>query len=192
VIPIIRELDPEAGIVVGEVTPLNESGSYDYLMTLLQTDDIMSAVDGIAWHGSSGNSLEYQPDFYNSYPTWVENIVDTAHAHGFQGQFFSTEIHYRTPDTPQPIDGQPWFYSNAVSAKYYARAIVWHLGRGFIVGIGHEGYDQIPAVRRVVQNLSTQMDGAVPTDLTVTVDGEAAPLRIVPFTTSDGSYLVVV
>ncbi len=190
VIPVIRELDPEAGIVVGEVTPLNECGSYEYLMTILQTDDIMSAVDGIAWHGSSGNSLEYQPDFYNSYPTWVDAIVETARAHGFEGQFFSQEIYYRTPETPQPIHGRPWFYSDIVSAKYYARGIVWHLGRGFIVGIGHEGYDQIPPVRRVVQSLSTLMAGAAPADLTVGINSEAELVRVSTFALSDGSYLV--
>jgi hypothetical protein len=192
VIPVIRELDPDAGIVVGEVTPLNECGSYDYLMTILQTDDIMAAVDGIAWHGSSGNSLEYQPDFYNNYPIWVSNIVETAHAHGFQGQFFSQELHWRTPETPQPIEGRPWFYSDTVSAKYYARGIVWHLGQGFIVGIGHEGYEQIPEVRRVVQDLTTLMAGAEPNDLTVSIESEAEPLQIVTFAVSDGSTLVAV
>ena len=190
VIPLIRELDPEAGIVLGEVTPLNESGSYEYLMTILQTNDIMSAVDGIAWHGSSGNSLEYQPDFYNSYPNWVDTIVETAREHGFKGQFFSTELHYRTPETPQPIHGRPWFYSDIVSAKYYARAIIWHLGRGFMVSIGHEGYTEIPHVRRVVQNLSTLMAGAVPADLAVIIETEAEPVQVSTFVLSDGSYLV--
>jgi hypothetical protein len=190
VIPLIRELDPEAGIVIGEVTPLNESDSYEYLMTILKTEDIMSAVDGIAWHGSSGNSLEYQPGFYNNYPAWVDDIVATSREHGFEGQFFATEIHYRTPETPQPIHGMPWFYSDIVSAKYYARAIVWHLERGFMVGIGHEGYIDIPPVRRVIHNLATLMAGAVPADLEVGIETEAESVQVSTFMLPEGSYLV--
>lgn len=32
---------------------MNELGSYDYLMHILRTDDVMTSVDGIAWHGST-------------------------------------------------------------------------------------------------------------------------------------------
>ena len=190
VVPVIRELDPQGKIVIGDVTPLNELGSYEYLMQILRTDDVMSAVDGIAWHGSSGLSLEYQPDYYNSYPTWVNEIVETARAHGFQGQFFAQELHWRTPETPQYIHGRPWFYSNAVSAKYYARGIVSHLGRGMIVGIGHEGWEGIPEVMRVVHTLTTLLAGTAPAELRVSIESTATNVYYYTFALPDGTHLV--
>ncbi len=191
VVPLIRELDPHAKIIIGEVTPLNELDSYNYLMQILQTDDVMAMVDGIAWHGSSGLSLEYQPDYYHDYhQVWVDQIVQTAREHGFNGEFFSTELHWRTPDTPQTLHGKPWFYSDLVAAKYYARGIVWHLWKGFYVGIGHERYEQIFPIKRVLRNLATLFAGARPTELDVVVEGIKADVQVTSFILPDGSYLV--
>jgi parallel beta-helix repeat protein len=190
VIPVLREVDPQAGVIVGNVTPLNGSGSYDYLMEILSADDVMSAADGIAWHGSSGLSLEYQPDFYNSYPGWVDDIVATSQAHGFRGRFFVDELHWRTRETPQPIHGMPWFYTNSVAAKYYARGIVSHLGRGMNVGIGHEGWEGIPEVMRVVHSLTTLMAGAAPAQVPVTLETAATDVQTYSFTLPDGTVLI--
>jgi hypothetical protein len=189
VVPVIRELDPQAKIVIGEVTPLDETGSYEYLMRILNSD-LMPEVDGIAWHGSSGLSLDYKPDFYRSYPTWVENIASTAQKNGFGGQLFTTELHWRTPDTPQPIHGMPWFYSDTVSAKYYARGIVFHRGKGMVTGIGHEGYDSIPQVAQVVRSLTTLLAGAEPAEMTVRFSGEAANLQSFSFSTPGGDRML--
>lgn len=191
VVPVIRELDPQAKIVIGEVTPLDETGSYEYLLQILNSD-LMPEVDGIAWHGSSGLSLDYKPDFYRAYPTWVENIVSTARSNGFRGQFFTTELHWRTPDTPQPIQGMPWFYSDIVSAKYYARGIVLHRGKGMITGIGHEGYDSIPQVIEVVRSLAYLLAGAEPAEMMVRFNGQAANLQSFSFSAPSGDRMLAV
>jgi hypothetical protein len=189
VVPVIRELDPQAKILVGEVTPLDEVDSYDYLMQILNSD-LMPQVDGIVWHGSSGLSLDYKPDFYRIYPTWVDDIENTAHDNGFKGQFFATEFHWRTPDTPQPIHGMPWFYSEIVSAKYYARGIVFHRGKGMITGIGHEGYDTIPQVVQVVRSLATLLAGAEPADLSVGFNGQVDNIQSFSFITPNGDRML--
>jgi len=64
------------------------------------------------------------------------------------------------------------------------------LGQGFMVCNGHEGYGEIPPVRRVVQDLSTLMAGAVPADLVISIETEADPVQVSTFMLSDGSYLV--
>jgi hypothetical protein len=189
VVPVIRELDPQAKIVIGEVTPLDEVGSYDYLMQILNSD-LMPEVDGIAWHGSSGLSLDYKPDFYRIYPTWIENIISTAEKNGFRGQFFTTELHWRTPDTPQPIHGMPWFYSDTISAKYYARGIVFHRGRGMITGIGHEGYTSIPQVVQVVRSLTYLLAGAEPAEIKVHFNGQITNLQSFSFLTPGGDHML--
>lgn len=190
-VPVIRELDPQAKIVIGEVTPLDETGSYDYLLQILNSD-LMPEVDGIAWHGSSGLSLDYKPDFYRAYPTWIENIVSTAQNNGFGGQFLTTELHWRTPDTPQPIQGMPWFYSDTVSAKYYARGIVFHRGKGMLTGIGHEGYDSIPQVVQTVRSLAYLLAGAEPAEMVVRFSGQAANLQSFSFSAPDGDRMLAV
>lgn len=189
VVPLIRELDPQAKIVIGEVTPLDETGSYEYLMQILNSD-LMPEIDGIVWHGSSGLSLDYKPDFYRNYPIWVENIEKTAQENGFVGQFFTQELHWRTPDTPQLIHGMPWFYSETVSAKYYARGIVFHRGKGMITGIGHEGYDSIPQVVQVVRSLASLLAGAEPAELSVNFDALEVNIQNFSFSTPGGDRML--
>jgi hypothetical protein len=189
VIPVIHEVDPQAKIVIGEVTPLNEVGALAYLKTILASD-LMPQVDGIAWHGSSGNSLEYQPDFFKKYPGWVDEIVAAARQNGFTGRFFSTELHWRTPDTPQPIDGNPWFYSNTVAGKYYGRGIVWHRARDFLVTVGHEGYESIPEVYQVIGNLTELLAGAQPVETGAALSAPTSDMQTAAFGLPDGSQLI--
>ncbi|MFZ5911077.1 MAG: hypothetical protein ACOYYU_13780 [Chloroflexota bacterium] len=186
VVPIIRELDPQAKIIIGEVTPLDDS--FDYLMQILESD-IMPLVDGIAWHGSGEHSLEYSPKLYNSYPFWVDQVVQTARDHGFKGEFFSTELHWRTPETSQPFGFEPWFYSDIVAAKYYARGIIFHRGKGFFTGIGHERYEQVPPIKRVVRNLATLLAGAEPEGLPVETQSEATNITSYGFSLPNGDKL---
>lgn len=50
VVPAIREIEPDAKIIVGEMTPLIEPNALDYLLTIA-CSDLMPQVDGLAWHG---------------------------------------------------------------------------------------------------------------------------------------------
>lgn len=194
-IPVIKEIDPQAKVVIGEVTPLNESGAFNYLKTIIASD-VISMADGLAWHGSSGNSLDYLPDFYRQYPGWMDQIVSSARANGFDGQFFATELQFRTEKTAQMLGGEPigeaWHYSNAVSGKYYARSIVDHLARGFWVTVGHEGYQTIPEAVQVFTSLTHLLAGAQPESLEVSFTNSSPELRSVAFSLPDGSRLVAV
>jgi len=189
VVAVLRESDPQAKIVIGEVTPLNELGAYEYLLEIVRSD-LMAIVDGIAWHGSSGLSLEYQPRYYLNYPGWVDQIVQSALGNGFQGEFFASELAWRTPDTPQPISGQAWFYSDTVAAKYYARGIVYHRGRGFVVLVGHENYDRIPRIFWVVRSLGELLAGAQPVELPFEIEGPGVTVLSYAFSLPDGSRLL--
>jgi hypothetical protein len=191
VIPVIKEIDPQAKVVIGEVTPLNQAGSLDYLKTILSSD-VLHLADGIAWHGSSGNSLDYQPDFYRNYPGWVDEIVTTARTNGFTGQFFASELQWRTANTQQPIDSQPWYYSDIVAGKYYARGMTLNLSKGFWITVGHENYQTIPEVVQVITSLTKLLGGAQPEQIPVTFGKDSPELRSVAFSLPDGSRLVAV
>jgi hypothetical protein len=190
-IPLIREIDPHAKIVIGEVCPLNENGSLEYLKAIIASD-VLPLADGLAWHGSSGNSLDYQPDFYRSYPGWINEFMVSSKQNGFNGQFFATELHWRTAESAQPIDGMPWFYSNVVAGKYYARGITFNLSKGFWITAGHENYESIPEVVTAIRSLTKILAGAEPAEVEVQFDSSIDELRSAAFTMPDGRHLVAV
>ncbi len=187
VIPLIHEIDPEAKIVVGEVCPLNENGALDYLKTIINSD-LMPLVDGIAWHNSSSLSPDYDANYYRNYPTWLNDMMTKAYNNGFKGQFFSTELQWRTKESAQPIGGNPWFYSNAVAAKYYARGIVFNRSQGFYITVGHENYESIPEVVQTISNLTGLMGGAKPEQIAITVSSK--DVKTAAFSLPDGTRLV--
>ena len=125
-IPVIYEADPQAKIVVGGATALSEEWSRDYLFDVLQSD-VMPLVDAINIHPFYGESPQYDEtsQYYYDYPILIQEIKDTATAHGFRGDYFAEEMGW---DTPVDDGYEPWIYSDTVSAKYYARAIVMNLG----------------------------------------------------------------
>jgi len=158
-IPVIRDEYPEAKIVVGSTSYLWDSESYAYLFGLLAQDDIMSEVDVISWHPMYGTSPEYGfcRDYYYEYPSIVRRIQETARAHGFGGDFHASEINWMIRDHPLPLITSQPRYEEMVSAKYYARSIVMHLGLDVVAGIIDWGDN--PSAKHVVTNLCTIMAG---------------------------------
>ncbi|GAH94211.1 unnamed protein product, partial [marine sediment metagenome] len=130
VVPVIREEDPKAKIVIGAVCNLRESCHYEYLLGILKSD-VMPLVDAVSFHPMSGASPEYKNlddypsivqdehyrKYYYNYPSIVQDIKDTASAHRFKGEYIAEEINYRTQ--AEFIPTEPWTYSEMVVAKYY-------------------------------------------------------------------------
>ena len=188
VIPIIRMEDPEAKIVVGGTTNLMYDHSQEYLYRLIQSD-IISLVDGIAMHPMYGASPQYDDtrQYYEEYPTLIQDIKDTAWSNGFTGEFLAEEMVWRTPINPNIYE--PWEYTFEVAAKYYARGIMMNLGLGLWAGIGGEKYDSIPPIVRVVQNLTTIMADAEPANLSVEIESGAENILSYSFSTPSGDRL---
>jgi hypothetical protein len=189
VVPVIREEDPAAKIVVGGATDLRHAYSRDYFFGVLRSD-IMPLVDAIAAHPMYGASPQYDEirQYYYDYPSLVQEMRDVASAHGFSGEYFAEEMSWRTSVNPNPYE--PWEYSAAVAAKYYARGIVMNLGMDMWAGIGGEMYDTIPPIVEVVQNLGTVMAGAKPEGLPVEIQSEAANIASYSFSLPNGDRLL--
>jgi hypothetical protein len=189
VVPVIREEDPEAKIVVGGATDLRADYSRDYFFGVIQSD-VMPLVDGVAIHPMYGVSPQYDElrQYYYDYPSLVQEIRDVASAHGFSGEYFAEEMSWRTSINPNPYE--PWEYSAPVAAKYYASGIVMNLGMDLWAGIAGELYDTIPPVARVVQNLSTVMSGASPVSLSLEIQSEATNIMSYAFSLPNGDTLV--
>jgi len=184
-IPVIREEDPEAKVVVGGATGLMVDDSREYIFNVLQSD-IMPLVDAIATHPMYGASPQYDEtrQYYDDYPSLIQEIKDVASANGFRGEYFAEEMIWRTSINPNPYE--PWEYTPFVAAKYYARGILINLGLDFWAGIG---VGSLPPVWRAVQNLSVTMAGARPDDLNARIESEAENIVSYGFSLPNGDKL---
>jgi len=180
-VPVIREVYPEAKIVVGGVASIQNTDTYDYLFDLLESD-IMPLVDVISWHPMYGTSPEYDlyKDYYYEYPAMVQRIKETAAANGFVGEYRADELTWRTPYNAIP--DQPWVYSPIAANKYFSRAALMHLGMDIDVGLG-SGYF-------LTRNLCTAVAGAEPVNLPIEIQSTAANIVSYTFSLPDGDYLV--
>jgi hypothetical protein len=176
-VPVIREVYPDAKIVVGGVS--NTRFEQDYLFGLLESD-IMPLVDVISWHPMYGASPEYDlyRNYYYNYPAMVQRIKDTAAAHGFVGEYHADELTWRT----EYKEDQPWVYTPITANKYFGRAAIMHLGMDIDIGLGSGYY--------IIRRLSTVMAGAEPVDLPIEIQSSATNIVSYSFTLPDGDYLV--
>ncbi len=185
--PVIRAEDPKAKIVVGSVSPLFEPGLFDYIMGIVDSDAI-SLVDAIAWHvGGPSPGHEFFGDYYYNYPTLVQQIKDTAFAHGFKGEFIADELNWRSTVNPHP--SEPGEYSETVATKYYARSIIMHLGLDVSVGLA--GISEFrPVFFPTIKNLNTVIAGVKPIHQPLEIESEATNIESYNFSLPDGNQLI--
>lgn len=178
-VPVIREVYPEAKIVVGSVSGTYYSNSYNYLLDLLESD-IMPLVDVIAWHPFYGESPENEEtvDYYYGYPAMVEEIKATAAANGFVGEYHADELSWRTSAGGGSLRG----YSIVVANKYFSRAAIMHLGMDIDIGATGPYF--------LLRNLCTVMSGAEPVNLPIEIQSTATNIVSYTFSLDDGGYLV--
>ena len=186
-VPVIREIDPEAKIMVGGVSGFQNPDSRAYLHEILKSD-VMPLVDVISWHPFFGASPQYDDvrEYYHAYPSLVQEIKDLASAHGFVGEYRADELTWRTPLNADA--GQPWTYSEITAAKYYARGIVSHLGMDVAVGIMVD--PRLMVIRSTTGNLCTLMVGATAKSLSVEIQSQATDIKNYGFSLPDGDQLI--
>ncbi len=189
VVPVIREEDPNAKIVVGSVADLRQEPFREYLLDLIESD-IMPLVDGISFHPMYGSSPEYDilKQYYQDYPLFMQEIKDTASAHGFEGEYFADELNWRTPLDPNPDEN--WIYSETKATKYLARGIVINLGMDFTTGLALESQEELPLMMGTIKNLATIMAGATPANLSIEIQSEATNIEYYTFSLSNGDKLI--
>jgi len=183
VVPVIRQEDPKAKIVIGGVSPLVYPESIEYFFRILRSD-VLSSVDAISWHTNSPASPEYMAEEYYEYQSLLQEIRDVASDNGFTGEYFAEELHWRTPDNPasSEYDG----YTDSTASKYLARGIIRHLGMDFATGIANDN----PNLDVVVRNLTTIMAGVNPVELPVQFESDAPLMANFNFSLPDGDLLV--
>jgi hypothetical protein len=190
VIPVIHQEDPDAKVVTAPNVLFFDR---EYLFTILRSD-VIPMFDVISWHGiyNAAPDSEFYGDYYYEYPALVEEIKQTAHAHGFAGEFWAPEISWcsadyptcHSPDRPYKILG-----SDRIAAKYDARSFILHLGMGVGVGWGGLESADAPWTYPTVRRLNTVMAGAEPVEHDVRIVQEPSDTSTYAFTQPDGDLL---
>jgi len=188
-IPVIRQEDPQAKVALA---PNVLFFAREYLFTVLRSD-VMPMFDVIQWHGiyDAAPNIEFYGSYYYEYPSIIQEIKQTASAHGFNGEYWGTELTWCSEEFPscQPPD-QPWGIqeTDKLAAKYYARGIVMHLGMDVGVGIG--GFQTTaPWSYPTIRNLNTVIAGTTPSSLTVNIESEATNIMSYGFILPNGEKL---
>jgi hypothetical protein len=165
----------------------------EYLTDIIQSD-LMTMVDVVQWHGIFNvlPSDSFYGDYYYQYPMIIEGIRETAATHGFDGEYWSTEISYgaggNAPD-------QPWGYpqTDKQAAKYISRAVVMHLG--WDMGVSQNSWlpdfspEQSPWLHHTTSNLYKILAGTKPISLVVEFESEPSNTQNNTFEMPDGDTL---
>ncbi len=176
--PVIREVAPEAKIVVGAISKtFYEQG---YLFDLLESD-IMPLVDVVSWHPFYGESPKYDREraYYYGYPDFVQRIKDTAAAHGFVGEYHADEVGWNM----EPGGGQEGEHSLIESNKYFLRAVIQHRGMDIDLGTGGSYTNR---------RMNTLMAGVKSDELPVEIESAADNIMSYTFSTLEGDRLLAV
>ena len=179
-VPVIRDAAPEAKIIIGGVSGTAYDDAYNYLMGVISSD-VMPLVDVVNWHPM----YNFTPDiarfrsYYYAYPGKIQEIMDTAAANGFEGEFQATEISFnRKVDLGDEFPTLTEIERN----KYFLQSALMHRGEGIDIGLG-SGYF-------VVHRLCTVMAGVEPEEFPVEIETTADHLFSYTFSNQDGEKLV--
>ena len=188
-IPVIKEIDPQAKVVVGCTSGTVNPQSREYLFKILNSD-VMQIADVVSWHPLYGNipdSGQY-PEYFAAYPSLLADIMDTARKNGFQGEFIAGEISYGGSqcggcDVVDPT------YTEVVWAKYTARGIILHFGNDVAVSLGGMSSQRLIQFN-TIRNIAYVFSGMRADEFTVEAQTESVNYKIFTFAGSDGNRLV--
>jgi hypothetical protein len=196
-VPVIREEDSEAKIVVGAVPDTRFDHVRDWMWGVLNSE-AMPLVEGFSWHGMYGAAPSDDPrgvrdpsqmeNYWENYPSLVQEIMSVADSNGFEGEYLVEEMLWRTP--LEPHESEPDEFTDVSGAKYYARAIIIHLGLDVTTGLALVSEDIRPRSHSVIRALCTVMAGAAAADLPVVIESEAINIKHYGFALPNGDKLL--
>jgi hypothetical protein len=114
--------------------------------------------------------------------------MSVAVSNGFEGEYLVEEMLWRTP--LEPHESEPDGFTDVSGAKYYARAIIIHLGLDVTTGVGLVSKVTRPRSYSVIRALCTVMAGAAAADLPVVIESEATNIKHYGFALPNGDKLL--
>lgn len=194
VIPIIREVDPEAKIVVGSTSNYLDKPVQEYSRKILESD-ILPLADVISLHTVNNDaSPVFHSDYYYGYDEMWKSIKSIAESHGFIGEYAADELNYRSSyslSVLQPEIGDYHPYEPEIAAKYIGRMIAINLGLDISVGTSGTNAVERPAEGGMIRNMSYLMDGLVAAPQKVIVTSPSELIRYYTFKDQTGNQYIV-
>lgn len=187
-VPVIKEADPDAKVVVGAVSYLMNPYCQAYINTIIQSD-VLPLVDVISFHPMFGTSPEHEEhrEYYYAYPQIVRDFQRNAYANGFTGIFRADEIYWCSPGYGCGHTGFP-MHTEFTVPKYLARGTITNLGLGLVVGAGTSPH--VPRAFTVIRNLSTIFSGVEVTQFPVEISTTITNVVSYTFSLPQDTYLL--
>ena len=129
-------------------------------------------------------------NYWENYPAYVEEIKTVAASNGFEGEFMTEEMLWRTP--AQRHETEPDGFTEISAAKYLARATIIHLGLDIAPGLALIPDDDRPVSYTVLQALATIMAGAEPAEIPLTIESGSENIKTYGFTLPNGDKLLAI
>lgn len=195
VIPLIREIDPLAKIVLVSTSSYTDEGTPEYSMKILQSD-VIALADVISLHTVNNDaSPVFRSEYYYGYDAMWENIKQIAEANGFQGEYIADELNYRSNyslDTLQPEFGDYHPYEPEIAAKYIGRMIAVNLGLDISLGTSGTNAIERPYEGKMIRNMAYLFDGLHAYSFPINVNSESSLVRYYTFVDADGNKYIAV
>ncbi|NLF52718.1 MAG: hypothetical protein GX577_16450 [Leptolinea sp.] len=187
-VPVIKEADPDAKVVVGAVSYLMNPYCQAYINTIIKSD-VLPLVDVISFHPMFGTSPEHEEhrEYYYAYPQIVRDFQRNAYANGFTGIFRADEIYWCSPGYGCGHTGFP-MHTEFTVPKYLARGTITNLGLGLVAGAGTSPH--VPRAFTVIRNLSTIFSGVEVTQFPVEISTTIINVVSYTFSLPQDTYLL--
>ncbi len=194
-IPLIREIDPLAKIVLVSTSSYTDENTPEYSMTILQSD-VIALADAISLHTVNNDaSPVFRSEYYYGYDAMWKNIKQIAEANGFHGEYIADELNYRSDyslNALQPEWGDYHPYEPEIAAKYIGRMIAINLGLDISVGTSGTNAVARPFEGNMIRNMAYLFDGLRAHSFPLSVKSESSLIRYYTFVDRDGNkYLAI-
>ena len=194
-IPIIREIDPQAKIVLAATSSYVDLPCQEYSRMILESD-ILPLGDIISLHTVNNDaSPEFLSDYYYGYDAMWQDIMSLAEEHGFEGEYYADELNYRSHYSLgilAPEEGNYHPYEPEIAAKYFARMIA--INQGMDISVGTSGTNEIerPVEAAMIRNMAYLLDGLKATPFEVKIESESELTRHYTFKDDDGNFYIFI
>jgi len=194
VIPLIREIDPQAKIILPSTGNYVDSDSREFSQAILNSD-LVKQADFIALHTCNNDaSPEFLKDYYYGYDVMWNGIKATAEKNGFHGRYIVDGLTYRSKYifSIQPEIGNYHPYESEVAAKYYGRMMAINRGMDISLGLGGTNAYERVCEGRMIRNLSYLLEGLEVFSFPVNVESDSKLVRYYTFKDAQGNlYLTI-
>jgi hypothetical protein len=191
----IREIDPQARIVLVSTSSYTDENTPAYSMKILESDAVALA-DAISLHTVNNDaSPVFRGEYYYGYDAMWRNIKQVAEANGFRGEYIADELDYRSNyslNSLQPEPGEYHPYEPEVAAKYIGRMIAINLGLDISVGTSGTNAVERPSEGNMIRNMAYLFDGLRASSFPVDVESGSRPIRYYTFVDKNGSKYIAI